>query len=318
MDLFFVISGFLITGILVNSRDRANYFKNFYVRRALRIWPLYYLVVLGCFFIYRFHLILGPPPQRPVWVYALFLQNIIGPQGVAPRSLLVTWSLGVEEQFYLVWPLLCWRTPKRVLAWICIFLVIAAPVCRLFVIQHGWDGNRVRAFPLCCFDGLAGGAFLALWIRSRYATRANLKRLSLICVFTGIPLFAVLDHASDLSAGWIFSFSCLGIAFTGLVALALWEAGNLFALRPLRFVGSISYGLYLYHSLVLAVIARFSLAENLRTIVALVVSLLVATVSFQVLEKPILSLKERFAPSIPPAVSLPTHDQYPQPTFDAH
>ena len=301
----------------MSSRERDHYFRNFYVRRALRIWPLYYLLVLGFFLICRLHLMSGPQPQKPIWVYLLFLQNILGHQGGPPRSLAVTWSLGVEEQFYLVWPLLCWKAPKRVLAWICVALVIAAPVCMLALIQHGWSVNRIRAFPLCCLDELAGGALLSLWVRSPYATKEVLKRFSLVAVFIGFPLFAILSRAQELSAGWVFSFSCLGIAFTGLVALSLWEGGKVLAFRPLRFVGSISYGLYLYHALVLAVVARFVSEGNLRSIVALSGSLTVATLSFHALEKPILSLKQRFAPTPSPSVPLgvQTYAEYSPPSL---
>src|SRR5580693_996493 len=106
VDLFFVLSGFLITGILVDTKQSAGYFKNFYVRRCLRIWPLYYALIFFMFVGVRFlspsqfHTVLEQSP--PWWAFLLYLQNFVGPISTnAAGPLGVTWSLAIEEQFYL-------------------------------------------------------------------------------------------------------------------------------------------------------------------------------------------------------------------------
>src|SRR5580693_4799132 len=111
VDLFFVLSGFLITGILLDSKDSVGYFKNFYARRCLRIWPLYYSALLFMFVVVP---LLRPSEAHtsfearssPWWSYPIFLQNFLTPIPTAATGLLgVTWSLAVEEQFYVFWPL---------------------------------------------------------------------------------------------------------------------------------------------------------------------------------------------------------------------
>src|SRR5271163_4752017 len=112
VDLFFVLSGFLITGILLDTKKSNGYFSNFYARRCLRIWPLYYSVILFMFLIVP---LLRPserqdifgPRSSPWWAYLLFLQNFLVSVPTKATGLLgVTWSLAVEEHFYLVWPLI--------------------------------------------------------------------------------------------------------------------------------------------------------------------------------------------------------------------
>ncbi|MGC1670751.1 MAG: acyltransferase, partial [Candidatus Acidiferrales bacterium] len=111
VDLFFVLSGLLITGILLDTKQSQGYFKNFYVRRCLRIWPLYYSLIFFMFVVVRFlnrsefHNVLRT--SSPWWAFPLFLQNFLLPVSTdAAGPLGVTWSLAIEEQFYLIWPLI--------------------------------------------------------------------------------------------------------------------------------------------------------------------------------------------------------------------
>src|ERR1700760_1369307 len=133
VDLFFVISGFLITGILLDSKHTASYFRNFFARRALRIWPLYYAVLVFVFILCTFLRPHGTGAEILKWgwpYYILYLQNFVFSDNGVPL-LGVTWSLAVEEQFYITWPfivLLCIR--KRLLT-ITVALFLASPVIRL-------------------------------------------------------------------------------------------------------------------------------------------------------------------------------------------
>jgi peptidoglycan/LPS O-acetylase OafA/YrhL len=112
VDLFFVLSGFLITGILLSAKGHPGYFRNFYAKRALRIWPLYYLLLLVAFglvplLIIRTHVYMNELAllqSRSILVYVLLLQNIWYSGKIGPITLAMTWSLAIEEQFYVVWP----------------------------------------------------------------------------------------------------------------------------------------------------------------------------------------------------------------------
>src|ERR1700741_834818 len=118
VDLFFVLSGFLITGILLDSKESPHYFRNFYPRRVLRIWPLYYLVLFLAFVVAPlFQPAMRPTAARDWSAFAFYVQNIVFAHRVTyPFGLGATWSLAVEEQFYLTWPLLVFLLKKRTLA----------------------------------------------------------------------------------------------------------------------------------------------------------------------------------------------------------
>src|SRR5262249_16341529 len=126
--IFFIISGFLISRILIRSKGTPNYFFNFYARRGLRIWPLYYVVLTLSLAIWKF----GPPQPSVtsgihVWVYLTYLQNLIYGHQAVPVGLGPTWTLAVEEQFYLAWPLIVYFSSRRMLRWLCFTLIVATP-----------------------------------------------------------------------------------------------------------------------------------------------------------------------------------------------
>ena len=133
VHLFFVLSGFLITGILLDSRDKPNYFRNFYGRRALRILPLYMAVIAVSAVFYR-----------GAWTYMLlaagFMANFASYLGVGiPHGPGVFWSLAVEEHFYLGWPLAVRLLPRRALLVLCLILFCGEPVLRAVAFKHGLD-----------------------------------------------------------------------------------------------------------------------------------------------------------------------------------
>src|SRR3982074_1503320 len=142
VDLFFVLSGFLITEILLDTKQSEGYFRNFYARRCLRIWPLYYSVLLFMFVIVP---ILRPSEAHtvfearssPWWAYPVFLQNFLIPiPTMATGALGVTWSLAVEEQFYLVWPLVVRLCTEAQIRWIAIAVICISPALRFYLLQH--------------------------------------------------------------------------------------------------------------------------------------------------------------------------------------
>src|SRR5580704_3038698 len=157
VDLFFVLSGLLITGILLDTKKSENYFKNFYARRCLRIWPLYYSALLFMFVIVPLirpseaHAIFEAR-SAPWWSYPLFIQNFLVAIPTAATGLLgVTWSLAVEEQFYLVWPLVVRFFSARQLRNIAITVICFSPVLRFYASVHGVN---IYSNTLCRLDGL--------------------------------------------------------------------------------------------------------------------------------------------------------------------
>jgi len=196
VGLFFVLSGYLITGILMDSKGGDGYFRSFYARRMLRIFPLYYAVLVLALVILpqfahakaaNFGRIAGDE-----WSYWVFLQNFtIAAAGRFRHAILdVTWTLAIEEQFYLLWPLVVFLFSRRTLLWISGALVLMALVVRL-VLVLGYDVNPIAIFVLTPtrMDTLAAGAWLALWARGPQGPAA-LDAVVPWARWLGIPAFA--------------------------------------------------------------------------------------------------------------------------------
>jgi peptidoglycan/LPS O-acetylase OafA/YrhL len=190
VDLFFVLSGFLITGILLDSKSSENYFRNFYARRSLRIWPLYYSVLLLMFVILPLVRPQDAPElfQRssPWWSYPFFLQNfLVAAPALAVGPLGVSWSLAVEELFYLVWPFVVRFASTERLQWIAWVVLLASPWLRLqFIAQH-WI---IYSNPFCRLDGMMAGALLAILVRKSGFAPGRLLKLTLVVFVIAVPM----------------------------------------------------------------------------------------------------------------------------------
>src|SRR5436853_4153628 len=251
VDLFFVLSGFLITGILLGTKASDVYFKNFYVRRCLRIWPLYYSLLLFMFVLVPFlrpseaHIIFEK--SSPWWAYPLFLQNFLIPISTnAAGPLAITWSLAIEEQFYLVWAVVVRYCSSAQVRRIAIAVICLSPALRFYLSLH-----QVHLYTnvFSRLDGLMAGSFLALVVRSEKFLPSRFVKLAWISLFIAAPLAFV---TAALNASWIvFSFTALASA--ALVYLALFSAQKWLRLaltnRFLVYTGIISYGLYLLHKI---------------------------------------------------------------------
>jgi peptidoglycan/LPS O-acetylase OafA/YrhL len=304
VDLFFVLSGLLITGILLDTKQSAGYFKNFYVRRCLRIWPLYYSLLFFMFVVVRFlnsseyHLVVQT--SSPWWAFPLFLQNfLLAISTNAAGPLGVTWSLAIEEQFYLVWPLVvrfCSITQVRQLA---IAEICLSPMLRYYLWLHHVD---LYTNIFCRLDGLMAGALLALLIRSDNFVPSKLLQRAWILLLIAAPL-AFLTEA--FHARWIvFSFTALASAAFVYVAMfseRKWLQ-KIMTNQFLVYTGTISYGLYLLHKIPFGMVQVLHLDRRpyLPLPIILVASYVLAALSWNLLEKPFLSLK-RFFDSKPPS-----------------
>ena len=291
VNLFFVLSGLLITGILRDSKDRPDYFPRFYKRRALRILPAYYGLLLL------------------LWLFGMphgFLEmSLIYAANMAPLAGIVMgygplWSLAVEEQFYLFWPLFVRKLSNRMIAFLSLALFVESLILAL-----GLHTNSPQAtFPIWyAAHGLAIGDLLALYLRSRWASRDNVAKLASALFLVGAPMVALSfgtwfrpQIGMVLQGGWdlVFAALLLGAMLAG--TNPRFEAWT----RPkwLQFFGDISYGLYLVHVLVFMVYRRlFHPGDGLGSIfvqfaICASVSIGVAALSRFTMEAWFLSLKD--------------------------
>jgi peptidoglycan/LPS O-acetylase OafA/YrhL len=298
VDLFFVLSGFLITGILLDTKESAGYFKNFYARRCLRIWPLYYASLLLMFGIIP---VLLPAHRHtifmrssPWWAFLLFIQNfLISAPARATGLLGVTWSLAIEEQFYLVWPLVVRFCSIPVLRWIALSVVCLSPVLRLFLSSMGVD---LYANTFSRLDGLMAGALVAIVIRATAFVPSRFLRAAWLALCLATPLAFVTEA---FHARWIV-FSMSAVASVSLVYLSLysgrrWLHGVL-QNRFLVYTGTISYGLYLLHKIPFNVgtVLHLNQYPLLAAPILLAAAYGIAALSWTLLEKPFLNLKRFF------------------------
>ena len=300
VDLFFVLSGFLITGILLDTKQSEGYFRNFYARRCLRIWPLYYSVLIFMFVIVPFvrpseaHAVFDR--SSPWWAFPCFLQNFLLPNPTgAAGPLGVAWSLAVEEQFYLVWPLVVRFCSEAQLRKIAIAVICFSPALRFFLSLHQFN---IYSNTFCRLDGLMAGSLLALIIRSdgfvpsKFVTRAWVTFL----VSAPLALFVI----AAFHARWIV-FSVTAVASVSFVYLALFSTQrwlqSFLTSRFLVYTGTISYGIYLLEKIPVDVVKTFQLEEHqfLALPITAAVTYVMAALSWNFLEKPFLRLKRLFA-----------------------
>jgi peptidoglycan/LPS O-acetylase OafA/YrhL len=256
VNLFFVLSGFLITSILLESRPRHDYFRSFYARRALRIWPVYLLVLAICYAEAPWFVGLPVPlavKTAPWWAYLLFLQNLI--HLALPPAISQTWSLAIEEQYYFVWaPVVRFvRAP-----WVLAVLLLAA-FSESAIMRSAHPRWLTPTHSLIHLDGIAIGSLLAIGLY-----RLSLSRRSWLGI--GLASMALgYTAAATFAGGTAYLDSALALGFAGsvLTSMASTGARNPFSalLRrgPLAFYGRISYGLYMIHIMVFIFFGWFDL-----------------------------------------------------------
>ncbi|MGB6429583.1 MAG: acyltransferase [Candidatus Acidiferrales bacterium] len=298
VDLFFVLSGFLITGILVDTKQSEAYFKNFYVRRCLRIWPLYYSLLFFMFVVVRFvsksqyHDIIQQ--SSPWWAFPLFLQNFLLPISTnAAGPLGVTWSLAIEEQFYLVWALVVRFCSATSLRRVAVAEICISPVLRYFLSLRHVD-LYINVF--CRLDGLMAGALLALLVRSDKFIPSKWLKRAWILLAIATPL-AILTARYNL--GWIL-YSLTALASVSFVYVSLFSPRkwlrSVMTNRFLVYTGVTSYGLYLLHKIPFGVVQTLRLDRHpfVPLPFIFVTSFAMAAISWNLLEKPFLNLRRYF------------------------
>jgi peptidoglycan/LPS O-acetylase OafA/YrhL len=325
VDLFFVLSGFLITGILYDSRGSTGYFRNFYARRVLRIFPLYYAVVV-------FSLLILPHLQHwkldnlaringdELWYWTLLSNFSIGAHAEFRHGILdISWSLAIEEQFYLTWPILVLVLSRRRLVALCCALFVGALAWRSALIVAGVSPITVAVLTPGRVDALATGAFIALLAR----TEAGLPRLKTWASATLVGSAAVVVAVAAWNDGFnpytgpmaMIGYTALALLFGAVLVLVLtaeptWRRIRLLEQRPLVALGKYSYALYLFHLPIRAVIRdkvytpdQFMVVmgsslpgQVIFYISATLVSFAAAWLSWHLFERHLLALKRYFEP----------------------
>lgn len=341
VSLFFVLSGFLITGILLDmkaSLSSRDYFVKFYGRRFLRIFPLYYfyLLLMTGLTAWLISLPYRPRYMRVFWDQAkyavLYVYDFFFATASFKHSNLLDhfWSLSVEEQFYIFWPLLLLIVPDKWLKKLFIVFILLGPLFRLvffFVYRSGVfrffaDSPELATYPLpfSHIDAFALGAYISRFSIPKakqqfYALLALLPVLGLITQYIATRTTAPLSGLGYQlllpdSYKYIWAYTLLNYFFAVLIYGVAQEAWftRFLEWRPLRYMGKISYGLYVYHFPIVwfaGRIADFGLGltpfwvKFLTALIAFAATLLIASLSFRFLERPITNLKDRFFPLEP-------------------
>lgn len=322
VDLFFVLSGFLITGILVETRDQEHYFRNFLVRRFLRIWPLYYVSLLALLVVIPLVLSLIPPELQSMrdkqawfWLYASnWLFALEG--GFARTSGGYFWSLAVEEQFYLIWPFVVYAMSSRSLLRTSLALLCFSLIARVVLAHMGVATGALYAMTFTHLDGLAVGSSIAVCLQSP-PDEASLKRwLPVAAGIAALGLVAVRIADGDLFF-WskymaTYGYTLIVALFGALLVLVVQGRSSLlasvFSNGFMTRCGKYSYALYMVHvpvasllyPLVMRALDRFKPTIGYEgaflvfAVLSFVMSWALAISSWYLLEKRILALKRYF------------------------
>jgi len=317
VDLFFVLSGFLISSILLSSRNSPRYFRTFYVRRAFRIFPLYYLLLFGYLMALMIMgnrtAILDRLFENPIspWAYLLYAQNfaMTAAGGFGPIWLAGTWSLAIEEQFYLVLPAIVRKTTPKTLFRIAVCSFIVATILRAAIQKFRfWQPIAGYVLLPARVDALATGVLVAMLVHFRPQWIAGNERRIRLAVLAFLMLWIGYEYVPNPQAIRLAFLTHAGnsIAFAGLLLLVLISSGSAFcnflSAPWMRQLGNMAYSTYLLHPILLCVVFRAMKGYDplLRTFgdlvplaLALAATLALSWLSWNYFEKPLISRGRR-------------------------
>lgn len=336
VSMFFVLSGFLITGILLESKEKSSkkFFRNFYVRRALRIFPAYYLylILLSVLLLLAGKRSLIAPYLFSLITYIFNLTSMILPDSNINLTISNFWSLCIEEHFYLIWPLIIYYFRRKQLIVIIGVICVLSPIIRYFICEvmtalnyKPIDAGRgVYFFTLSHFDAMALGAAIKVFNLEKRV------RLPFACLTAVILIALLLGMVSERASGmslrdtlWslgypfasianykhVWSYTVISIVSVFLIislVTACQSRGasflqKLFQKSFFMYVGRISYGAYIWHGLVIVVMQKiisyekYSLKGFICFLFYVALTLILADLSYRLFEKQFLKYKSRFA-----------------------
>ncbi|HEY8104527.1 MAG TPA: acyltransferase [Gemmatimonadales bacterium] len=319
VDLFFVLSGLLITGLLLDAKSRSHYFRNFYARRTLRIFPLYYLVLTALFLLLPRLLRLPPnlehAREHQAWLWTYTANFYIAAKSSWESLTYVShfWSLAIEEHFYLLWPMVVFRFERATLERICVGVVLGGLALRIALALAGTSELSISVLTPCRIDTLCVGALLATVARRESGPAALLRRTGRAALALGVIVVLLSAWCALTSLGLPVLHqlrNTLYALFFGALSLTSIRSnapGRIFQTATLRFFGKYSYGLYVYHGLLTWYLRDARLEERLdahlgnhwltmaaQAALGVGVSVVVAVLSYQLFEKRFLALKKFF------------------------
>ena len=334
VSLFFALSGLLITGVLLDTRGRSDFFRSFYLRRTLRIFPLYYAYVAGVVLVatpLAWSASWAADVRAGQWPYWLYVSNWTQTFGHGIFGMTHLWSLAVEEQFYLIWPPIAYALGRSGLAKLACVMVLAGPGVRYLLSVSSLPTEATYLFTIARWDALAAGALLAAMLRherGQVLVTAVRGKIGVVLLSTmAILLLKVRGFHSDdrtiavfgqsIIVGLCFAFLAYVVVDRGATASRLQQ---MFTWSGLRTLGKYSYAMYLFHfpihHLLKVPLGPWVVGsdDSLRIVRVLAYLALIflltfsaALISWRVIEKPFLDLKDRFAPrpdGIRPAITI--------------
>jgi peptidoglycan/LPS O-acetylase OafA/YrhL len=322
VQVFFVLSGFLITRILLDAKTRYKdqYFRRFYWRRTLRIFPLYfaYVAIAGLAYL----MVGAPAAFAEIWAYLLTYTSNLARMGLVDRGqpyFVHFWSLAIEEQFYLVWPLLVLALSTRRLRWLAVLLLIGVPLGRwgmgVWLHDHGADAARITrlvyVFTLSHFDAFATGAALVLWPVDRVRhplflaggcvalwLAAGAYMLATAPASVGLSPDSFGHHETTFNGYHVWGTTLTNVTAASIILLSLRGYWAPLFTNPIALhIGKVSYGVYVLHVPILLLFRQLSYTHSSPLGLAIFAAYFVtvvgaATLSFNLLESPFLKLKD--------------------------
>ncbi len=300
VTLFFVLSGFLITRILLHTKNKKGYFRNFYVRRTLRIFPLYYLFLVVFYYLVPLLTNTEKSTINEQLYYFTYLQNFaitfkwnaFGPEHF--------WSLAVEEHFYLFWPLIIYFFSRKNINTIIYAIIVFAFILRFYMALHNY---KVFYFTFTRFDALAIGSLLALLELKNVFKPENVNKFLLSLGIIFIPTIAIWTVFTGGGNLYIQVFKYLFLSFTYfcLIGFTLCISQNhiinqLLKTKFFSYTGKISYGLYVYHPLIYFICSQLFHIDNIifDLLTKLLITYIISSLSYYLFESYFLRLKRFF------------------------
>ena len=332
VDAFFVLSGFLITGLLLDAKGDRHYFRNFYARRTLRIFPLYYSVLALLFLVLpsvaALPLALEESRVHQTWLWTYTANFYIAAKASwALPYVSHFWSLAIEEHFYLLWPLVVFSFRRETLERICLGVIAAALALRIGLSLLGTSELSISVLTPCRVDALCVGGLLAALARREEGIAPLVRRSGQAAIAIGVATLLVSAFCAATRMGLAVLHPIRGTLFAmffGAVTLMSLRraeeslAGRAFQSSWLRTFGKYSYGLYVYHGVLSFQMLEWRVVDRLelllgshplaiaaQTVLGVGASLLISVLSYELFEKRFLVLKRLFAPEMSGAMASP-------------